>query len=910
MNYLIRLLSLLALVAALTLSGIAQHFTDKAYRWLGHATVQTNQPSPVLLINVNGDALAADQDYWLKLIRAINVHQPRHITLAVQPTNVDQAFYQELSLNAPAIIAAKPIVNTQGKISPGSHIPQLNALPLGWLFPLVSNKDGTLAYNTSVGKSNIVPGPNSGVNKAGLQSAEVLAVQMGLSAKTINNQAGDTSADNKVPVFPQHFRVRASNAEGILPQVNADDLIKSGLEKDQVSGRWVFIGQNTLTPRSLYSDGLTAANSLQRRGHVLAALIQNSWLRALPTWSNWLIIVSLIAAWYSLFTRTAQYLQRWLIFAWVLVTIIGLIAMFRWLHLLLPLTEVLSIPFLAMLVEKGHRQLGEKAAFNQVLEMTEPRMAKQRELSDFYLSDDYWDKILTLIRQTLQLEATIILECPTGKPHLDIVAKYGCSEALVYEKRRDYRRAPYDTALKYGKPIQPERPFFDIDSPQQVQYICPLRHRGETLGFWALNLRRETMLDIPFFEDVLQKYSRQISALLYQRQHMNRGKAGLLPMEIQDEHLSVDKSRVLQRVAALESQLRNRDNLINAMKTGYLLYDLFGDLVSANTAAKAFANSNKLAIFEGNALDLIVTLTGCSPNEGRETLLDIIVHNSDAILPVTIEKSKATHVIQVRLVQNHKEYPQTDMAPRPFGAQGILFEIVDYSRIARLHREKETLLVNLTTSAADMLGGTHLAIRSVKRLLRTKKQSTDNIDKLEDAFNEINTVMTSLSKQLYLSEDIIRNGHLYVDMKVAVENSLARYGHELVVRMIEVIADLSDYCELAKTDTSDLERALDRTWAVMLETANEHSQLHILLDQEEVNHKNIVRCIFINQGHGLPKETIDAFNCRDLEKLSPSLGALRLMVDDIIGKGGTLMLRSSPDSVTVILALEAFSEAA
>lgn len=916
-THLIRLSLLVILVMLFHFSGLGRHLTDISYRWLNIAAQHPDGARSILLVNASGQALSSDELYWRKLLREINVHRPRHVILAVEPKKVGRSFYRELASGPPASIAVEAVASASGTVRAGSHSAVSRTLPRGWLLPITINSDGTLGYYTGLDEDRDAKRTDAGDDIEAIE-IQVLRSSRTEAKDTSNSQntgsKGGESAEHTIAninPLPSYFRVVAPRTGHPLLEVDANYVVESGLVPDLVEDRWVIIGQGNMV-----SGTITAGrskpdidSSLQQRGHLLTAVLEGLWLRVLPGWQDWLIILGLAGLCYGLSSVIPDRYRRWFYGLWIAGAAFSLAAALRWLQLQLPVAELVFIPFFYMVINSYYRRQEEKVSFNQVLEMTEARMVKQRELSDFFISEDYWEKILVMIRQTLQLEAAIILERPTEKFHLDIVVKFGCSEALVYEKRRDFRRAPFDTALQYGKPIQPERPFFEIDKHLEIQYMCPLYHGGEILGFWALSLSRETVLNTPRFEEILQKYSVQISELLYSRQIMARGNTGLLDTNPKTDQLAYDKHIVFQRVMTLESQLSSHINLIDTTKTGCLLYDLFGNLVLANTAAQSFARNNSVAIFDGNALDLMVTLTGCSPERGRETLLDIIVHNSSATLPVTIERGVATHVIHICLVQSDTEHNESSIAPRPFDAQGILFEIIDNSRIARLHREKESLLVNLTASAVDMVQGAYFALSAIKRTLSNNDESTEDAEELETILDDITAVMSSLNEQLYLSEDIIRSGHLYVDMKIAVENSITRHGHQVIARMMEVKANLSDYCELAKANVSDLERTLERMWALMLETAEEGSQLQILVDQKEMNNKNIIRCAFKNRGYGLTPGIIDAFNRRDLEHLTPTLSALRLVTDDIKGWGGTLILRSSlGKSLTVIMALETFSD--
>ena len=889
-SHLARLTLLFALTLLFHFCGIGQLLTDLSYHWLNLAAQHPDGTRSVLLINASEEALAADEAYWLELVNEINSHYPAHIMLAVQPHNVGPSFYQALASGAPASIAIEPVLNANGVIL--TNNPQVsNILPRSWLLPIATNNDGTLGYHTTIPDN-----PN-------FVSAEILALQMGRAKTDGNNSAS--------PTPPNYFRITAPNTARPLPQVSTDQVLESGLVFDLAADRWIVIGQGTMVPGAIAAGHrVPEVNSgLQQRGHLLVALIENRWLRALPNWGKGLIIAITAGLWYGLFTLVARKHRLWLYTAWVLTISLTLAAMLRWLYLQLPAAELVFMPFLYMAVDSYYRRREAKTAFNQVMAMTEARMVKQRAVSDFFISENYWEKILTMIRQTLQLEAVVILECSANSTQLNIVANHGYDKEIALEKRRDFRRPPYDTAIQHGKPIQPERPFFDIDPVTTLQFICPLYYGGKILGFCALSLLRETLRNIPRAEEIFQQYSTQIGELLYRRQMMTRGNLNLLPENINADSLPYDKSMILQRITALESQLISHTDMSNATLTSGLLYDLFGNLVLANSAAQAFARENNIAIFDCNSLDFLIALTNCSPTEGRQTLMDIIVHDSQAMLPVSTIKAHATHMVYIRLVHGGKESSQSSLAPQPFDAQGILFEVLDNSHLSRLYQAKKSLPVNLTASLVDMLQNANFSLSEVQNSLTTLNQSTGKTDKLEMILNEMSVVTTLLHQHLQASDDIISDGYFYIDMKPTLENSIERHRPQLLIHMIDITTDLPDDCELARASLNDLEKILECIWVLMLETPDQSSQLSIRLEQTYGDNQNTILCTFKSQDVGLTPKMIEAFNGRDFRHLSPSLSALRLACDDIDEWSGSLQLRSiMGQSTTISLALEAFSD--
>lgn len=872
-----------AFLLALHISGVGTTLTDTIYRWLGPLAYHGDATQEIFLVPVNQSDLKQEEKFWRQLVAELARHQPRHIVLAVFPHNAGSLFYQELARLPSVSLALSPVLLPDGSVA-AADSPKIDVpIPRGWLLPVRWLGDGTLGYQRGI---------------AGKEQ-HTLAIELVAARVT----GGD------ITVIPDNFRALPSPDGDALPQIDAAYVVKFGVVPDLVKDKWVVIGHANLAPEPFASptQSYFLRGSLNLHGEILNTILKRRFITRIDGWGAAALLLCIFFLAITLFSSTLTARRQWLFGAWVLIVPALTLVFYRWLYVQLPVSEMLLLPACVAVFNTLRKHRNEKATFLKVAQLTQGSMDRQRDLSQFFYGEGHWEKILLLIKQTLQLDRTIILERAPGKDHLQVVASHNCDINQLFEQRRDFNRPPFDIALQHGRPIQPQRPFFQIDEKREVQYLCPLTHSGDVLGFWALTLTRESMLATPRFEDILRQYTAQISELLYNRNQIGK-QPGDLPnigrgQQIQD----LNRETILQRVVALESQLRNYNALINCTNSGLFLYDLFGNLVLSNGAAQAYARQHDIPVFDGNALDLLIALAGCTQRKAQDILLDAIVNAATMALPVVSTDGVSTHIVHIRSVPSIHE-PEMNAAPLPFDAQGILFELIDNSRIARINREQDNLLINLGSKVIDLIQSAYLTAGMVKRTLQSNQLSAMDVEDMEEILREMTRTISAINKQVNASEDIVRSGYFYADLKQALDDSIERHQPAMLGRLLELETNIPTYSQLAKANVRELDRVLDRIWELLLETCEEGSSLQINLEEFDEGGKTHIYCVFNNVGYGLTEEIIGSYSKGELAQLTPQLSSLRLAANEVTQWPGAITLRSSfGNSLSISLMLESFS---
>lgn len=873
----------LLLMLTLQVSDVGTTLTDTTYRWLGPVAYRSSDAQHLFLVPVDQDALKQDEIFWRKLVAELARHKPLHVVLGVFPPLAGEQFYRDLARLPSVSFALSPVLLPDGSVAPAVSSGTDTTFPHGWLLPVLWLGDGTLGYQRSIDSDE----------------QHTLAIEL-IAARAVGRD---------ITVIPDYFRTLPSPDGDALPQINAAYIAEFGVVEDLVRDKWVIIGHASLSPQPFASrkDNRLLRGSLNLHGEILNALLTQRLITRVDGTGKAIVLIFAFLLAAGLFSSRLAKRQRWLLGGWMLITALLALILYRWLFVQLPVSEILLLPACVLAFNALRKHRKEKAVFLKVARLTESSMHRHRDLSGFFYGEGHWEKILLLIKQTLQLDRTIILDRAPGKDHLQVVASHNCDISQLFEQRRDFNRPPFDIALQHGRPIQPERPFFQIDEQREVQYLCPLTHSGQVLGFWGLTLTRESMLSTPHFEDILRQYTAQISELLYNRNLIGKQPLDLVESQSGQQIQNLNRETILQRVVALEGQLRDYNALINCTNSGLFLYDLFGNLVLSNAAAQAYARRHNVAIFDGNALDLVIALTGSTQRKGQDILLDTIINQATTALPVTSADGVSTHIVHIRAVPSLHE-PEMNSAPLPFDAQGILFELIDNSRIARINREQDNLLLNLGSKVIDLIQSAYLTAGMVKRTLQTNKLSALDVEDMEEILKDMAKTIAAINKQVNASEDIVRSGYFYADLKQALDDSIERHQPAILGRLLELDTNIPSYSQLAKANVRELDRVLDRIWELLLETCEEGSQLQINLEEFDEGGKTFIYCVFNNVGYGLTEEIISSYGKSELAQLTPQLSSLRLAANEVAQWSGALTLRSSfGNSLSINLMLESFS---
>lgn len=487
------------------------------------------------------------------------------------------------------------------------------------------------------------------------------------------------------------------------PRLGIGQALSGNLVPSLVQGRAVLIGPVNSSP---YTGLLTP----QARGNRFDSLLTylgysydtlmsgKSIVKLGPFW-NFLLLLILI----FLGGTLCQYLSTALVLCSFLLTFsvtgIATWCALAYLQIWLPVSELLLAQFfLLVLIVVGKFMLHEEK-MHKVIQKTKLRVQEQLLPSSFYDSDQYWSQIVSMVSQTLNLNRSIFLEAAFDKHFVKEVAADNCSIDDIQERRRDYQRTPYSTALEADAVIK-VKDYLPVQQEDEYQFLAPLRVKGgDVLGFWACSVVPQRVEDMNQLQELIDSFAVQISEMLHRRKALRleaqiseNPLRKLMALEGGEEHVSeIDESLTL-----LLNRLNILERVFNSLGTGAILYDLFGKVIYANREITDICQDIKVSPFQLSAVDLVVILSGRTLEETRQ-VMSRLTHHKETVSFHTQElgEGKGRYFLTVRPVMaeitegERREQGLESMTP--FGIQGILLELTELTGAHKVMRVKEVL---------------------------------------------------------------------------------------------------------------------------------------------------------------------------------------------------------------------------
>lgn len=492
-----------------------------------------------------------------------------------------------------------------------------------------------------------------------------------------------------------------------LPMVSADRVLAEGLIAELVQGRYVLVGSRAgALGARLYTPARSPEGEislLQYQGFALDTLLRGAAVTSAGPLLKLLAVLAIALLCLFLYQNvscrlagglTLLLLGLYLACAWVLLSFAG-----TW----IPVTEMILTHLTLFPLLFIRRAEVENLILQESLLRTLARLQERVFPPSIFQTQDYWAQVVALVNQSLELNRLIFLERIPGEHRLREIKAMNCSLEDIQERRRDYLRTPYSTAINHKGLIKLNKEYLARTQIGEEVFLAPLTFAGEILGFWAFGIDSAKRQALPLFEEAVSAFAEEIGELLYQRQQwLARQQAGENSLA---RYLLLEGGpgahRHLQTtLALLDKRLATLENIFEGLDTATILYDLFGRVIQVNRVMSQLLQEAGLAPFEMTALDFVGAVTGRDATEVRQLLEKTVLEHSSATLqgclPADQERSC---LLKIRPLQSRGgATASVDGESHPFRLQGILCELVDISALDRLGEGREQLLRNLNKS--------------------------------------------------------------------------------------------------------------------------------------------------------------------------------------------------------------------
>lgn len=662
---------------------------DGLYAW----QPSSKNTAQVVLLEADNVAARTESALWLNLLQQISAQNVKPVVFTFMPEQAPPAFYQ-LAAQIGVIFARRPLADSEA--------------PEAWRWQQLPAQAEPFHPLTA-----LLPPPPQ---RHGVYDSHWLHVdrygEQGPSPfwlATRGGAAGDAMADER-------FYLNLAGGSARLFRLPLSQALHGGLVAELLQGKALLVGiRDDNEQPTLYTPAgpVTAA--------VYDGLALDSLLRGIPVrHAGWefLPAAALLLAAASLFIYQSVPLRQGL---WVGLGLSLLYIFSAWcaLHYAAfwpPLAELLLLQALASILIYRQLILAEQRHLREMLALLEIKLLGRSTPAAFYQTEDHWLQVIDLVRQLFDLRRTIFLERIAGDHRLKEIQAFNCSLHDIDEKRRDYERSPYSSAIAENGPIQLDQQFLKQAGEQEVQFLVPLIFAGEVLGFWALSVLPARLQNVPGFSAMLGNFAEQLSQMLHYRREWRRRRQ--IEQDPLRSYLRLEAGATLSQnlrksVALLDQRLGQLQDIFDELRGGCILYDLFGRVLMINRQMEQLAQAEAIKPFERPLADLLAELTAYPLSKVTGLLQHVIFHGGELQIPINLHDQR---FMMLTLKPLHADLNRDDLGQAgPFYLQGVLFELNDASRFKTLSHMKDEVIARIFYRLRNDLGSMLLTTGLLER---------------------------------------------------------------------------------------------------------------------------------------------------------------------------------------------------
>ncbi len=667
-----------------------------------------------------------------------------------------------------------------------------------------------------------------------------------------------------------------------MPHVKLERALAGGLVSELVRGRSVLIGPNSsgslLGLHTPLHPHHATVSMLEFHGFALETLLSGSTIRqpgTVPT----LCVLFVLVGWNI-------FLYQWInmrLASWLTVGLMALYVLMAWAVFSLtafwpPIAEALVAQVGVFLLVFREKSIVRELALRRMLLAASAQLQERVAATSFYASQEHWTQVVTMLSQTLDLNRLILLDRVIGDHRVREVIAWQCSLDDIYERRRDYHREPYNTAIRERRLVKTvERRFFHSASATEDQYLKPLIFAGDVFGFWAFAIEPEKAAAIPQFETVIDEFASQITMLLYRRQQwleqhhaeMRHNVQRYLQLEGGDQtYKSLDTS-----VTFLTQRLNRLENVFAHLGVATIVYNLFGNVLHANTRMVELMKFSTFMPYHMTALDLIVVLYGVDIGEARGFIRRIIFEKDTITIPAILPKHhENSYILNISpIVHGDSNYINNIDEIHPFHIIGILCELVDVSDIQKIHDIKIKLIKWVYDQTRHDLQSIIQSKPLVEKEYLTEDSQKQNMSTLTSTINNFSSILENINSILNIDSQH-RNMNVYpADIKDMIDLSLQQFQRESSFKNIVFFVNGPDHTSLAFTSPTEMKYVVHAILSLLIDDAVDNSNIIIDVHEE----MGEILCAFSNTGFGMPNDRLQEYLLGDADVISDKFKKLR-----------------------------------
>ena len=842
-------------------------FFDRYARYCNDANPSS---SKVFLIEIKQKKHFQNINSWHDLIQSLQKLNPKKIILLDVPHQLAD-FLNHLSQYDNIILGKRILEN---KDQPYSFYPPLDILQ---------------KYNIDAA-IKIIPESFNGINRYQLTHVSLKDKRY----KTIEYKLAENDTINKQIQHDSYLiDFRGKNNE--MARIDFQRAVSGELISQMISNKYVLIGNSSsidhkriFTPKTPHKG----MSGIDFHAYALDTLLRNHIIKEVPEWIKLLLIVCLCMFNLIFYQFISFRFIIWTTHPFTLVYAIIPWIFLAYLNIWLPVIEILAANFISIYLVYRKRSIQQEDA-NQKLVIDASVKLRERYIPEsFYESNEHWSQVINMVNQALDLNRSIFLERVKGDHRVSEVIALNCNINDIDERRRDYERTPYSTAISQGTMIELDRKnYLTKSDSNETQYLVPLIFGGIVQGFWAFGIVPENQLKIDNFQEIIMSFAGQIAELLFRREqklsfkNMNeRELYNILKMQgIGNAYKELNSSIML-----LDKRLDLMEHVFHHVDMAVILYDIFGRLVHINQPMISLLKQSDFQPFEKTAIDLCVSLTNQPIEKIRQLFREMIFWRNAFTFSISLSNLKdQTFLLKIKPMVSNEKIQHLQEA-NPFQTFGFILEIIETTDLEKVRQLKGDFLNYLHFKLCRDLQNIPLALSVLleKRAQKDHKQKAVKIinQRLRGILSFINDAPQTFSmnySQIYQEQYPLIPSKILSQASLSL-TSLARQ------KRVTLQTNIPELASLVCTRPELLEKSVKIITEALIEDAKEGTS--ILTDLIETDEQVVLN--FVNDGFGIPNSDLQDYIFGTNEIQSKTFQSLRQIAREIKNIGWVLKARS------------------
>ena len=639
-------------------------------------------------------------------------------------------------------------------------------------------------------------------------------------------------------------------------------------------------------------------------GFMFKSIIYHQALKTFKPWASFLFLSALLILWIIL---SSFFSYLYILVAFVLSILFPIlsywIALSIW-DFLLPIAQMNFISLLSTLFLLNHWKKIKKTEEEDILSHLKQRLQDKITHQTFYNSDKYWQELIELIDQLLPLKKTILFEKLDNDTRIVEVASAHCSFEEIKELRRDYTREPYASAIKSKSMQHPKRPFFQSKKSHESEFIIPLIHHNEVIGFWAILFEEEALKSIKDINIMIDNLSKEIALLLFTRVEFHQRKTQqsfwkrLVNVEVYDSNIQIFR----QNFSIIEKRMLLNETIFDNIFSKIITYSLFGEIIQINQNMSTFFQEEEILAYTLNASDMLCTMTDISPAHAKALVRSVTFSHQEHMQFVHCKKTKRRFLFIASPVTK-SDIDNKFSGNYLFHTYGLLFNFIDFEFVEKISDLRQDVITESLIQRKKRLlelDRSLSLLEHIKPSIKTQKHLTlllkEKVSTMEFAYNQLNILM---KKNLNDSEDDQYPLQILKSISLSSTHSKNKYKDKQIHFVIKSPPKLS----LTLVSVNSIHKHLEVLFDFLVEDCEENGTISIQVTEEDSE----IEIFMHSDGYGMPNEQLMGYLRHGSQK-SDHYQALRETIKAIKSWQGEVHFSSElGKGISIFLSLKAVS---